>query len=44
VSDDILGTLLGIQAVVIGILIRALWKLNERVARLEGRLRERGPR
>lgn len=37
-TTEILGTLLGIQAVVIGFLIRAAWKQNERLARLEGRM------
>lgn len=36
-TTEILGTLLGIQAVVIAVLIRTVWKLNERVSRLEGR-------
>jgi chromate transport protein ChrA len=45
VTTEVLGTLLGIQAVVIGILIRAAWRLTERVSRLEGRLNgERQPR
>lgn len=43
-TTEILGTLLGVQAVVIGLLIRAVWRLNERVS-LEGwvnRERRRG--
>jgi hypothetical protein len=38
VTTEILSTLLGLQAVVIGFLVRVLWRLNERIARLEGRL------
>lgn len=37
-TTEVLGTLLGVQAVVIGFLIRAAWRLTERVSRLEGRL------
>lgn len=35
-TTEVLGTLLGVQAVIIGLLIRAVWRLNERVSRLEG--------
>lgn len=40
-TTEVLGTLIGLQAVVIGFLIRAAWKLNERVSRIEGRLNGR---
>lgn len=43
-TTEVLGTLLGIQAVIIGLLIRAVWRLTDRVAHLEGRLNGDGRR
>ena len=42
-TTEILGTLLGLQAVIIGFLIRSVWRLNERVSRLEGRMNGQSP-
>lgn len=37
-TTEVLGTLLSVQAVIILFLIRTVWRLNERLSKLEGRL------